>query len=83
MDGLFSLLPPEAQPYKLMTEIALGVILIVLNLRGMKESIKVLLPIFLGFFLTHVFLILYGIIAHADGLPRLIPDCLLYTSRCV
>ncbi|CDH45156.1 APC family permease [Candidatus Contendibacter odensensis] len=81
VDGLFSLLPPEAQPYKLMTEIALGVILIVLNLRGMKESIKVLLPIFLGFFLTHVFLILYGIIAHADGLPRLIPDTLHETQQ--
>jgi len=28
------------------------VLLIVLNLRGMKEVIKVLLPIFLGFILT-------------------------------
>ena len=27
----------------------MGLLLIVLNLRGMKESIKVLLPIFIGF----------------------------------
>ena len=74
VDALFSLLPPGAQSYKLMTEMALGVILIALNLRGMKESIRVLLPIFIGFFLTHAFLIAYGISAHAEGLPHLIPD---------
>ena len=34
-----------------------------LNLRGMKEAIKVLLPIFLGFVVIHVFLIVYGIYA--------------------
>ncbi|MCC9000394.1 MAG: APC family permease [Candidatus Contendobacter sp.] len=81
VDALFSLLPPDTQPYKLMTEIALGVILIVLNLRGMKESIKVLLPIFIGFFLTHAFLIIYGIVAHAEGLPHLIPDTLSETQQ--
>ena len=31
---------------------------------------KVLLPIFLGFFVTHVLLILYGIASHAEDLPR-------------
>lgn len=81
VDALFSLLPPDAQPYKLMTEIMLGIALIVLNLRGIKESIKVLLPIFVGFFLTHSFLIIYGVIAHADGLPRLIPDTLNETQQ--
>jgi len=81
VDALFSLLPPGAQPYKLTGEIGLIIIMIVLNLRGMKESIKVLLPIFLGFFLTHVFLIIYGIIAHADGLPALIPDTINETRQ--
>jgi amino acid transporter len=81
VDALFSLLPPGAQPYKLTTEMALIIVLIVLNLRGMKESIKVLLPIFLGFFLTHTFLILYGVAAHAEGLPRLIPDTITETRQ--
>ena len=81
VDALFSLLPPEAQPHKLMAEMVLGVILIVLNLRGIKESIKILLPIFVGFFLTHAFLIIYGVIAHAEGLPRLIPDTLSQTQQ--
>ena len=81
VDALFSLLPPGAQPYKLMAEIALGILLIMLNLRGIKESIKVLLPIFIGFFLTHAGLILYGVVAHAEGLPRLIPDTIAETEH--
>jgi len=81
VDALFSLLPPNAQSFKLTAEIALIIVLIVLNLRGMKESIKILLPIFLGFFFTHVFLILYGVIAHFEGLPHLIPDTISETQQ--
>ena len=51
-----------------------------LNLRGMKEVIKVLLPIFLGFVLTHAFLIIYGLGAHASRLPQLVPATLGETS---
>jgi amino acid transporter len=76
VDALFSLLPLAFQEYKLPAEICLIILLIVLNLRGMKEVIKVLLPIFLGFVITHAFLILYGLGAHADHLPQLIPATL-------
>jgi amino acid transporter len=76
VDALFSLLPLAFQAHKLATEIGLIALLIVLNLRGMKEVIKVLLPIFLGFILTHAFLIVYGIGAHAGSLPQLIPQTL-------
>ncbi|WP_028008472.1 APC family permease [Solimonas flava] len=71
-DALFSLLSPQAQAYKLGAEIGLIVMLIVLNLRGMKESIAVLAPIFLGFFITHVFLIVYGINFHAEALDDMV-----------
>ncbi|MEK7437353.1 MAG: APC family permease [Pseudomonadota bacterium] len=76
VDALFSLLPVGLQEHKLAAEIGLIVLLIVLNLRGMKEVITVLLPIFLGFIITHAFLIIYGIGAHADNLPQLIPATL-------
>ena len=76
VDALFSLLPIGFQEHKLAAEIGLIITLIVLNLRGMKEVIKVLLPIFIGFILTHAFLIIYGLGAHADQLPRLIPATL-------
>jgi amino acid transporter len=81
VDALFSLLPLGAQSYKLITEIILGIGLIVLNLRSMKESLRVLLPIFIGFILTHAGLIIYGIVAHAEGLPALIPDTLAETEQ--
>ncbi len=73
VDALFSLLPLAFQEHKISAEIALIILLIVLNLRGMKEVIKVLLPIFLGFVITHAFLIVYGIGSHAAQLPQLIP----------
>ncbi len=81
IDALFSLLPPNAQPYKLASELVLIIILIILNLRGMKESINILMAIFLGFFISHLLLIVYGITAHAEGLPHLIPDTLAETEQ--
>jgi len=80
VDALFSLLPLAFQEHKLAAGIGLISLLIALNLRGMKEVIKVLLPIFLGFILTHAFLIIYGIGAHANYLPQLIPATLRETS---
>jgi len=74
VDALFSLLPLGFHPYKLATEGTLIVALTLLNLRGMKEVIVVLLPIFVGFILTHAFLIVYGILAHAPALPTLLPN---------
>ncbi|HEY4542409.1 MAG TPA: APC family permease [Noviherbaspirillum sp.] len=73
VDALASLLPIGFQEYKLPAEAAVIGLLIFLNLRGIKEAIRVLLPIFLGFILTHFALIVYGIVAHASFLPELIP----------
>ena len=80
-DAMFSLLPVGWQPGKLYVELVLAAFLIFLNLRGMKESIKILLPIFLGFVATHFVLIVYGILNHASGLPALIPDTLRETGK--
>jgi amino acid transporter len=73
-DALFSLLPETMHGWKLATEALLVVGLMILNLRGMKESIRVLAPIFLGFVVTHVALIVYGIGAHADAIGTLWPN---------
>jgi amino acid transporter len=81
VSALLSLLPPEAQAYKLPIEVALGIGLVALNLRGFKEPIKLLLVVLVGFFITHAFLIVYGIIAQADSLPDLIPDTLVETEQ--
>jgi amino acid transporter len=73
-DALFSLLPVSAQPFKLATGLGFVLLLVILNLRGMKESIKFLLPIFVGFVLTHLVLIVYGIFFHSARLPTLLHD---------
>src|SRR5579872_3851128 len=57
MDAIFSFLPKHAAFYKLPAEALLILFLIALNMRGMKESIKILLPIFVGFIITHFSLI--------------------------
>jgi hypothetical protein len=80
VDAFFSLLPLDWQPYKLATEVVLIVVLVMLNLRGIKEVIAVLLPIFLGFVLTHAFLIVYGVLSQATVLPTLVPEVGRLTS---
>jgi amino acid transporter len=80
VEALASLLPHGFQPYKLWAEVFFIGALIVLNLRGMKEAIKILLPIFLGFVVTHFVLIVYGIFAHVAFLPQLVPTTLAETT---
>jgi amino acid transporter len=46
-------------------------VLTTLNLRGVKESVKVLMPIFIGFLVTHVILIFGVIISRAYELPEI------------
>lgn len=71
-DALFSFLPLAFEPYKL-TSAVLGVLLlIVLNLRGVKESVTVLVPIFMVFVITHAVAIVYGLGSHLGNLPAVI-----------
>jgi amino acid transporter len=53
--------------------------LLMLNMRGMKESLKLLLPLFLGFLVTHGGFIVGGIWSHSGDLPALAPDTLTET----
>jgi len=81
VDAFFSLLPVSAQTFKLATELVLILLMCVLNFRGMKESILVLLPIFIGFVVLHLGLILYGVFSHAQHLPALLPNTLEVTAN--
>src|SRR5438046_6954999 len=56
-EAIFSNFPAEWHSWKLPVELAAIAVLTVLNLRGVKESIRVLMPIFLTFLVTHVLLI--------------------------
>jgi amino acid transporter len=69
-DQVFSVLPAAWAPLKLGVEITVIVILLVLNLRGVKESVWTLTPIFGLFVLTHAILIAGGIATHAFAVPQ-------------
>jgi amino acid transporter len=68
-DALFSLLPESWLGYKTAFA-AVGIILLtLLNLRGVKESVVVWVPVFFVFVVSYAVGIIYGIVAHADDLP--------------
>jgi amino acid transporter len=68
-DALFSFLPLEYQAYKIECSFVLILVLIVLNLRGIKESISILAPIFMLFIATHAVLLGFGIFSHTAAIP--------------
>ncbi len=70
-DAFFSFFPVSWQPYKL-TFAVFGVIaLTLLNMRGVKESVIPLVPVFLTFIVTHLFLILYATTTHVSEFPKI------------
>jgi amino acid transporter len=70
-DAIFSFLPPQWYGYRLSFAILIVMILIYLNMRGVKESVVPLIPIFLTFIATHVFIIVYALVKHASSMPAL------------
>jgi amino acid transporter len=71
-DAVFSFLPAAWLPYKLWLAVIGVVLLTVLNMRGVKESVLPLVPIFLTFILTHAFAIFYTFITHLGNIPEVI-----------
>ncbi|MBI1798976.1 MAG: APC family permease [Candidatus Eisenbacteria bacterium] len=67
VDAVFSNLPPAWQGLKLTIEFLVIASLSGMNLRGVKESVLVMLPIFFAFMLTHAGLIAFGILSHPVG----------------
>ncbi|MFO0980788.1 MAG: APC family permease [Planctomycetota bacterium] len=80
-DAMFSLLHVDLHGAKLSFEVATIVALIVLNLRGVRESILVLLPLFLVFLLTHAVLILGGMLASLPHMAHLPGEILAEFDR--
>ena len=71
-DALFSFLPLSVHELKLLTEIFLIFGLILLNLRGTKESVQFLLPIFLLFVIMHTIAITLGVGTKIGELPSIV-----------
>jgi amino acid transporter len=75
-DAIFSFLPVSWLPYKLNICIAVVLVMVAMNLRGVKESVLTLLPIFLSFVAMHAMLIAYAVVARASKLPTIAHDAM-------
>ena len=71
-DAIFSLLPASGQTYKVVFAVFVVLTLMLLNMRGVKESVLSLMPIFLIFIATHIFIIIYVFSTHIPALPQVI-----------
>jgi amino acid transporter len=73
-DAIFSFLPGSMLEFKFWTCILVVLLLVGMNLRGVKESVLTLLPIFVAFVVMHVWLIAYGLVERAPQLPQVMSD---------
>ncbi len=71
-DALFSFLPGDWIHMKLPVEVGLIIALTAINMRGVKEPILLLLPIFLTFLVTHIVLIAAGLATHAGAMGQVV-----------
>lgn len=83
INALFSFLPHEWVPFRLAAAGLVVLLLIYLNLRGVKESIRILLPIFLVFLVAHAIIITLSIVRHTTALPHLLADTAQDTRQAV
>ena len=67
-DALFSFLPAAWLAYKLPFAIVGVLVLTVMNMRGVKESVLPLVPIFLTFVATHAFIIIYAMVTNLGSI---------------
>src|SRR5262249_35791771 len=82
-DAIFSFVPEQGHVLKLFVEYAVVAWLVLLNLRGVKESVLVLTPIFLVFIVSHVALIGFGVLRHVADLGHLLPATVQETRGAV
>jgi amino acid transporter len=71
-DAIFSFLPIAWFPYRFWLSIAVVILMIGMNLRGVKESVLTLLPIFVAFVVMHVAFVTYAFIVRAFELPLVV-----------
>jgi amino acid transporter len=69
-DQVFSVLPAGALRWKLLLESSVIMLLVLLNLRGVRESVSILAPIFGLFLVAHIILIVGGVGMHVGDVPR-------------
>jgi amino acid transporter len=70
-DAIFSFFPAALHTYRIAFAILIVLVLTYLNMRGVKESVVSLAPIFLTFLITHIFIIVLAFFKHVPDLPAI------------
>ena len=71
-DAIFSMMPQHFLSHKTLAAVLCVVFLTLMNLRGVKESVMIWVPIFLLFIGTHFFAIIYALCVHGGEMPALL-----------
>jgi amino acid transporter len=75
-DAIFSFMPISWHPFKFYLCLVVVLAMVLMNLRGVKESVLSLLPIFIAFIVMHVWLVGYAILSRAPELPSIVGDAI-------
>src|SRR6201997_1147727 len=75
-DAIFSFMPTNWLWLKFWVCLAVVVLMVGMNLRGVKESVLSLLPIFLAFVVMHMWLVGYALLVRSPELPAITRDAI-------
>lgn len=80
VDAIFSFMPNDWKPFKLLVALSVVIFLLVLNWRGVRESILFLLPIFALFVITHIIAVVWVFGSAFHKLPSTIGTSIAETA---
>src|SRR5271155_5740953 len=75
-DAIFSFIPTNLLWLKFWLCLVVVVLMVGMNLRGVKESVLSLLPIFLAFVVMHLWLVGYALLVRSPELPAITRDAI-------
>jgi amino acid transporter len=75
-DAIFSFMPVGWLWFKFWVCILVVLVMVGMNLRGVKESVLSLLPIFVAFVIMHIWLIGYAMVSRGPELPGIFHDAI-------
>jgi amino acid transporter len=71
-DAIFSMLPQSLLAHKTAATVLCVIFLTLINLRGVKESVLIWVPVFMLFIFTHFFAVIYAVVAHGAEMPSIL-----------
>ncbi|MGH7778670.1 MAG: APC family permease [Candidatus Binataceae bacterium] len=80
-DAIFSFLPPDLLWAKFWVCLAVVVLMVAMNLRGVKESVISLVPIFLAFVVMHLWLVGFALLSRAGEFPTILHGAINQTRH--